>query len=286
MSTLRIATLNIWNKSGPWLSRLALIRREIERLQPAVLGLQEVLRFAPQGRPHFVASEATCQATEIGAGFDYSVAYAEASDYGGGLMFGNALLSRFPILSTQSFILPGLESGESRSLLHAVLDTPYGQLPVFVTHLNWKFHQGSVRLAQVRFIADRVAELAPIRGPFLPPVLMGDFNAEPEADEIRYLRGLSVVDGRSVFFADAWVYGGDGGPGATYDRNNDYARLAREPSRRIDYIFVRGPDAALRGEPMQTELAFAAPEASPSGVVWPSDHFGVVTDLYLLARSP
>jgi endonuclease/exonuclease/phosphatase family metal-dependent hydrolase len=54
--------------------------------------------------------------------------------------------------------------------------------------LNWKFHQGNVRLAQVRFIAERVKELAPVRGPQLPPVLMGDFNAEPEA-------------GRDPFFA-------------------------------------------------------------------------------------
>ncbi|MGC4091298.1 MAG: endonuclease/exonuclease/phosphatase family protein [Polyangiaceae bacterium] len=286
MSTLRIATLNIWNKSGPWIERLALIRKELERLQPAVLGLQEVLRFAADGRERYVASPATCQATEIAQGYDYHVAYAEASDYGGGLMFGNALLSKFPILSAQSFMLPGLETGESRSLLYALLETPFGNLPVFVTHLNWKFHQGSVRLAQVRFIADRVAALVPIRASFLPPVLMGDFNAEPDADEIRYLRGLAVVEGRSVFFSDAWGHGGDGTLGATYDRNNDYARAAREPSRRIDYIFVRGPDATLRGEPMQTELCFATPELRAGEVVWPSDHFGVVSDVYVAPRAP
>ncbi|HET9931487.1 MAG TPA: endonuclease/exonuclease/phosphatase family protein [Polyangiaceae bacterium] len=286
MSTLRIATLNIWNKAGPWIERLALIRREVERLQPAVLGLQEVLRFAPNGRERFEPNSATCQASEIGEGFDYHVAYAEASDYGGGLMFGNALLSRFPIVSAQSFILPGLESGESRSLLYTVLETPFGKLPVFVTHLNWKFHQGSVRLKQVRFIAERVAQFVPTRGGFLPPVLMGDFNAEPESDEIRFLRGLAVIEGQSVFFADAWVYGGDGSLGATYDRSNDYARAAREPSRRIDYIFVRGPDSALRGEPMHTELAFATPDVGASGQVWPSDHFGLVSDVYFAPRSP
>ncbi|MFZ5895618.1 MAG: endonuclease/exonuclease/phosphatase family protein [Myxococcota bacterium] len=286
MSTLRIATLNIWNKSGPWIDRLVLIRREIERLQPAVLGLQEVLRFAADGRERFVATPATCQATEIGEGWDYQVAYAEASDYGGGLMFGNALLSRFPILTAQSFILPGLETGESRSLLYTLLETPYGNLPVFVTHLNWKLHHGSVRLQQVRFIAERIAALVPIRASFLPPVLMGDFNAEPDSDEMRYLRGLAVVENRSVFFADAWLYGGDGSPGATYDRSNDYARTAREPSRRIDYIYVRGPDASLRGEPVQTELAFATPEVRSKSVVWPSDHFGLVSDIYLAPRAP
>jgi endonuclease/exonuclease/phosphatase family metal-dependent hydrolase len=179
-----------------------------------------------------------------------------------------------------------LESGESRSLLYARVETPFGELPVFVTHLNWKLHQGAIRLRQVRFIAERIAELAPVRSALLPPVLMGDFNAEPEADEIRFLRGLAVVDEESVFFADAWVYGADGSAGATFDRNNDYACVAREPSRRIDYIFVRGPDAQLRGEPVKTELAFDKPEAGASGKIWPSDHFGVVSDVHFAPRSP
>lgn len=286
MSTLRLGTLNIWNKSGPWPERLALIRRELARLKPAVLGLQEVLRFAPDGLEKFVPTPQACQATEIAREFNYTVAYALASDYGHGLKFGNALLTQFPILEQRTFVLPGLESGESRSLLYARLETPFGELPVFVTHLNWKLHQGSVRLRQVRFIAERVAELAPIRGPFLPPVLMGDFNADPDADEIRYLRGLAVVDQESVFFADAWLYGADGSAGATFDRKNDYARVAREPSRRIDYIFVRGPDAQLRGEPMTTELAFASAEAGAAGNVWPSDHFGLVSDVFFAPRSP
>jgi endonuclease/exonuclease/phosphatase family metal-dependent hydrolase len=286
MSTLRVATLNIWNKSGPWPERLPLVRRELARLKPAILGLQEVLRFAPDGLESFVPTRAACQATEIAHEFDYTVAYAMASDYGHGLKFGNALLSQFPILEQRVFVLPGLESGESRSLLYARLETPHGELPVFVTHLNWKLHQGNVRLRQVRFIAERVAELAPVRSRFLPPVLMGDFNAEPDADEIRYLRGLAVVDEESVFFADAWVYGGDGSGGATFDRKNDYASVAREPSRRIDYIFVRGPDAQLRGEPIKTELAFATPEVGASGSVWPSDHFGLVSDVFFAPRSP
>lgn len=287
MSTLRVGTLNIWNKSGPWPERLALIRRELQRLKPAVLGLQEVLRFAPDGLDKFVASASTCQATEIAHEFDYTVAYAMASDYGHGLKFGNALLSQFPILEARTFALPAADSGESRSLLFARLETPLGELPVFVTHLNWKLHQGSVRLRQVRFIAERVAELVPVRSRFLPPVLMGDFNAEPDADEIRFLRGLAVVDEESVFFADAWVYGAaPGEPGATFDRSNDYARVAREPSRRIDYIFVRGPDAQLRGEPIKTELAFATAETGASGNVWPSDHFGLVSDVFFAPRSP
>lgn len=284
VSTLRIATLNVWNKSGPWPERLEMIRSELSRLQPVILGLQEVLRFAPNGLDAFDARPEHCQALQIADGSGYEVVFAEASDYSGGLRFGNALLSRWPIRESRTFLLPSVDSGESRALLYALVETPYGLLPVFVTHLNWKLHHGSVRLEQVRYIVERIFELAPVQSSLLPPLLMGDMNADPDSDEMRYLRGLKVLDGKSVYFTDAWLYAGDGSFGATFDRNNHFARRAHEPSRRIDYVFVRGPDKLLRGEPIRTELAFARADAS--GSVWPSDHFGVVTDLFFEPRSP
>jgi endonuclease/exonuclease/phosphatase family metal-dependent hydrolase len=283
MSVLRVATINIWNKAGPWLARLPLIRRELERLQPEVVALQEVLRFQPDSALAAPLSVHNDQATELAEGFGFHIAYSVASDYGNGLKFGNAVLSRHPILEQRSFQLPGVESGETRSLLYALCQTPHGSLPVFCTHLNWKFHQGAIRQRQVAFIAERIAELAPIDGPHLPPVLMGDFNAAPNADEIRFLTGLCAIDGKTVYFADAWAFAG-AGPGYTYDRENEYARKAREPSRRIDYIFVRGPDRQFRGEPMLAELAFHAADRTTAEPVWPSDHFGVVADLAITPR--
>ncbi|MDQ2647290.1 MAG: endonuclease/exonuclease/phosphatase family protein [Myxococcota bacterium] len=284
MSTLRIATLNVWNKSGPWPERLEMIRTELSRLQPGILGLQEVLRFAPNGLDAFDGRTEHCQALQIAQGFGYEAVFVEACDYSNGLRFGNALLTRWPIRESRSFMLPSLGSGESRALLYALVETPYGPLPTFVTHLNWKLHHGSVRLEQVRYIVERIFELAPVQGSLLPPLLMGDMNADPDSDEMRYLRGLKVLDGKSVYFTDAWLYAGDGSFGATFDRKNHFARRSHEPSRRIDYVFVRGPDKLLRGEPIRTELAFD--RADTSGSIWPSDHFGLVTDLFFEPRSP
>lgn len=284
MSVLRVATINVWNKSGPWLSRLPLIRRELERLQPQIVGLQEVLRFKPDPALDLPLSTSNDQATEIAEGLGFHLAYGVASDWGNGLKFGNAVLSRYEIAAQQCFALPGVESGETRSLLYALCETPHGRLPVFVTHLNWKFHHGSVRQRQVAAIAEHVGRLAPIDGPHLPPVLMGDFNAAPDADEIRFLSGLCAIEGKTVYFADAWVFAGDG-PGYTFDRHNDYAVKAREPSRRIDYIFVRGPDRQFRGEPMHAELAFNAVDKNAAERVWPSDHFGLFADLAIEPRS-
>jgi endonuclease/exonuclease/phosphatase family metal-dependent hydrolase len=281
---LSVSTLNIWNKAGPWAERLPLIRKQLSELSPDVLGLQEVLRFIPDEHNPPVPAPDNCQATEIAQGLGYNVAYGVAADYSGGLKFGNALLTRYKILDNRTFRLPGADSGETRSLLYALLETPWGRLPVFVTHLNWKLHHGFVRMKQVVYIAERIFVLAPVEADFLPPLLMGDLNATPATDEIRYLRGEHAIDHRSVYFADVWDYAEPASPGHTYARDNAYALKNGEPNRRIDYIFVRGPDKLMRGEPSNVRLAFTESVPGATGPVWASDHYGVACEVAMLAR--
>jgi endonuclease/exonuclease/phosphatase family metal-dependent hydrolase len=284
LEKLRVATLNIWNKSGPWAERLPLIRKQLQELSPDVLGLQEVLRLIPDEKQPPVPAPDNDQASEIAEGLGYNIAYGIAADYSGGLKFGNALLTRHKILDSRTFRLPGGDTGETRSLLYSVLETPWGRLPVFVTHLNWKLHDGVVRVKQAVYAAERIFVLAPVGADFLPPILMGDLNAGPETDEIRYLKGQHVIDGRSVYFADAWDYADEQGPGYTYARDNAYALTNGEPNRRIDYIFVRGPDKLMRGQPSNVRRAFDQSVPGAQGTVWASDHYGVVCDLSMSAK--
>lgn len=311
MKTLRVATLNLWNKSGPWQERKRLVCEELLRLQADVVGFQELLRLEPgeagtgsepppSRMPVDPWSPDNDQLSELAAtltglgGEPQQLAFFQAKSYGGGLVLGNGLMTRFELLDVRGFRLPGEESGETRSLLYALLNTPAGRLPVFVTHLNWKWHHGSVRVRQVQAIAEHIQRLEPMGADpgwdSLPPVLMGDFNAEPDSDEIRFLRGLHTLDGQSVFFADAWSWAGDGSSGYTFDRANGFAARSNEPPRRIDYVFVRGPDAWLRGEPLSARLAFVEPRSETSGGpgdrVWPSDHYGLVVDLAMERRNP
>jgi endonuclease/exonuclease/phosphatase family metal-dependent hydrolase len=263
----RVATLNIWHRGGPWLERLPLIREGLAALDADVIGLQEVLAF----------KDLPSQADEIAAGTGWHVAYAPAWTVGGGLTFGNAIVSRHPLRDVEVLPLPTPPGLDTRSVAFARVDAPHGPMPVFVTHLTHQLHLGHVRCAQVRALADHVATHAPIAGP--PPVLLGDFNAEPDSDEMRFLRGLTPLGGKSVYFADAWGTGD--GPGYTYDRRNDYAARSHEPSRRLDYVLVRGPDRKLRGEPLAARLAFDR----AVGGVWPSDHFAVVADIWAAERT-
>ncbi|WP_405732601.1 endonuclease/exonuclease/phosphatase family protein [Streptomyces sp. NBC_01537] len=240
---MRVATLNIWCRRGPWADRLQLIRAGIRYLAPDVLALQEVIR-----------DRDGCQAHELAAGLGYHVAYAPAAG-----RQGNALLSRHPVVAQYTLPLPGADRAEPRSLLCARLATPGGELPVYVTHLAWKANESELRQEQVRFITEHVEKEAP-EG---TAVLAGDFNACPGAPEITQLT--------TTGWTDAWAHAGDGTDGHTFDRANDYAREWDEPDQRLDYLFVR--EGSLT--PRSTRLAFADPHDG----VWPSDHFGVMTDL-------
>jgi len=265
MKTLRVATLNIWNRFGPWEQRLTAIRAGVRQLAPDLLGMQEVLRLAPG------EGDQLDQTAAIAEGFGYHIAYARAHDE---RWYGNAALSRWPIAQSRMLELPRAGTEERRTLLFAEIDSPYGRIPFFVTHLNWKFEEGHVREAQVREIVRAIDGLAAPDA--FPAILVGDFNAEAEADEIRFLRGLTSLGGsRRVYFQDAFAIAGDGSPGFTFTRRNSFAGPLREPDRRIDYVFVRGRDERFRGEPLEARVCFDAPVDG----CFPSDHFGVVAEL-------
>ena len=282
--TLRVATLNIWNKSGPWLDRMALLADELKTLHADLVGLQEVLELqTPRGTQNQCSEICGDYHWVYGVGHEMSGPFIPKD---GKLLFGNALLSRYPIRRHEVIPLPGTAlSDQERSLLHAVVDAPFGPLHVFVTHLNWKLDEGWVRERQVVAIADAVRARADESA--FPALLMGDMNAEPDSDEIRYLRGMTRLgQARSTRFADVWEYTRDHREqqlGYTFDgKRNPYAATYSEPPRRIDYIFVHGPGRHGNGRPEHVSLAF---EASRGGVRC-SDHYGLVADLHAPETKP
>ncbi|WP_437961888.1 endonuclease/exonuclease/phosphatase family protein [Sorangium sp. So ce119] len=261
-NSLRVLTLNIWNRHDPWEARLGLIRKGVRELAPDIVGLQEVMSY-----------EGRSLADDIAEGLGYEVAFGPAHELGGGVLFGNAVLSRWPVARSQAFPLPTGETDEKRAILLAELASPHGVLPFFVTHLNWKFHHGAVREAQVAAVAEIVLREAPMEG--LPPVVVGDFNAQPEATEIRFMKGLHALNQKSVYFADTFDQTGKG-PGFTFDPvRNPFAAVTNEYPRRIDYIFVRGPDKQGRGKPLSSRVVF---EEIEDGVA-ASDHYGVLSEI-------
>lgn len=265
--SVTVLTLNLWHDAGPWPQRARLIRDELERFQPDLIGFQEVLR-----------GDGVDLVAELLAGSGYALDFVPASPFwrrtqGKELSFGNAVATRWPVVERDALVLPDAGDGETRAALSVTVDTPFGSISFTCTHLNWKLHQGYVRERQVTALCDHVRARRPRDG--FPPILVGDFNAEPDSAEIRYVCGLQSLEGRSTYFVDAWRSGGDGGTGWTWSNRNDYARPWFEPDRRIDYVFVGPPRRDGVGRVERCRLLGTEARSG----IWPSDHFGVVADL-------
>jgi endonuclease/exonuclease/phosphatase family metal-dependent hydrolase len=263
--TLKILTLNLWNTSGPWEARKPRIREWIDELGPDVIGFQEALRG-----PGFD------QVGEILEGAGYEIDHAAVTKMND-VDFGNAVASRWPITDRDVAELPRGDRGEGRCALSVTIDAPFGEVGFTSTHLNWKLHDGHSREQQVVALADFVLKRRP-RGGF-PPIVVGDFNAEPSSAEIQYMSGYRSMDGRSVMFFDAWRVAGEGGPGYTWSNRNDFASIAIEPERRIDYIFTGYPMRMTDDHGVgKIETCRVVCNDEVDGV-WPSDHYGVYAEL-------
>ena len=266
---LKVLSLNIWHDQSPWSERARLIRQWIERLEPDLIGFREVL-----------VGEGVDQVRELVGDSGFHTEYGAAMTLPDRthLRFGNAIASRWPVLASEEIRLPDRGDWESRAALCVTVDSPYGQIGLTCTHLHWQFNHGYVREKQVVLVAEKAWKSRPENG--FPPIIVGDFNAEPGSDEIRYMTGLHSLHGESVAFMDAWAVAGDHslpgeeGQGITWSNRNAYARVENEPRRRIDYIFAGLPGREGLGAIESCRVVCNEEE----GGVWPTDHFGVFAE--------
>ena len=260
---LRVMTLNIWNMSGPWRERRAEIVAWLRRLEPDIVCLQEVLDDGA-GR-----NQARWLADEAGG---LHVAYGGASLPGGVGAIGNAVLSRWPIDGEQAIDLHYQPRPDDvqRVVVHARTNG----YDVFSTHLNWRFDDGHIRERQVVELAGFVAAQSDGTAS-MPPIVAGDFNADPDSNEIRYLCGLAALEGASVYCHEAWRLAGGRGDGWTWDNRNPFAAADREPDRRRDDVFSGGRPNQGAGLPVHCEVVC---DVALTGT-FASDHFGLVATL-------
>jgi endonuclease/exonuclease/phosphatase family metal-dependent hydrolase len=249
-NAVRVLTLNIWNREGPWPQRRALLREWLARLKPDLIGLQEAKDEA--------------QVREF-CGPEYHIVWT------GSERSGTAIVSRWPIREHTELALLGDETGPGGVALRAIVDSPRGAISFCCAATYFYLpHHGYKRERQMPELAQFARDAAK-RGDY-PAILVGDFNAHDTSAEIRYLKGLQSIAGTSAYFVDAWEFGGDGSPGTTWSRQNDFASGWLLPNRRIDYIFVGHPrmtDSAGLVERCEVVCNERADDA------WPSDHFGV-----------
>jgi len=247
---LRVLTLNLWSADELMPGRLALVERGLRELAPDVVGLQEV-REVPGRQPN--------TARVLAQACGYSCAFASAARPDHPEDFGVAILSRRAIVEHTAVDLPRPEDSERRVLLSARVETAAGPIWVHTTHLNYRLQDGPQREEQVQTVDAAVAARASDR----PQIVMGDFNARPESDEIRWLRGLHPLES-----------------GWTWSSTNPYTDRYHflEPDRRLDYVFVTPARGDGRGRIHACRIVLDRPDANG---VWASDHFGVWAEVQL-----
>jgi endonuclease/exonuclease/phosphatase family metal-dependent hydrolase len=289
---LRIVQLNAGTLLEPgWDERRHEIVAWLERLDPDVVCLQEVWESETAANTAgWIADQAPGRWHWTFGGGPVGPPFADDPT----IRFGSAVLSRWPIDDRHLWPLP-LAPGPDATVTQLpweLLHARTAGLDVFSAHLAPAPSHAHHRALQVLAIDEHIRttragadEVVPgQRRVGMPPILCGDLNAEPDSDEVRFLASLTVLQGRTTYYQDAWRVAGDG-PGYTQDwRANRIAASLNVHRKRIDYVFVGDP--FLRkggaGRVLSAELAFDEPLTG----VLASDHAGLVVEVAWPTRPP
>ncbi len=238
---LKLVTFNIWHNLGDWAARRPLLIAALKAQDADVIALQEVLEDANVG----LENQARMLARELGG---YHLAFVSTDAEGAPRRYGNALLTRLPVLAEASTRLEPLD--DFRTALRLRVAFQGRPVDVVVTHLAWQQDAGPVRARQIASLLD-----------WLPPdgtplIVMGDFNATQEDS------GLATLTGPRFFSAL---------PRGSVTTTLNPAK--GHPERVIDHIFVE-QNAFIPGEARRFG-------DTPTDGEYPSDHFGVVATVRL-----
>lgn len=183
-----------------------------------VIGLQEVSRG-------WLIDGSTDLAAWMSQRLEMGFLFRGTSD----AVWGNALLTSYPILDSGYGELPQLDTLIRRGYLWARLDIgPGGPLTVIVTHLHQIEGDSDVRQAQVPVLLEAWAASP-------HTMIMGDLNAEPGSPEMDLFAAAGLQD--------AWATVGVG-EGHTYRSDAPY--------QRIDWIWLTPDLVVLRAESPRT----------------------------------
>jgi endonuclease/exonuclease/phosphatase family metal-dependent hydrolase len=256
---LTVMSVNLWNYNH-WERRKALLTAELVRMNPAIVGFQEVRakRLAHDTASRFQVDDLASMLP----GYQFVSRPAMTFQEGGQELHseGVAIFSRFPIIESSVLELSQdlTDSGDfhKRVCQRALIETPHGRVNFFVTHLSLS---GKSRARTLPEIGEWIQSFDQY-----PAVLLGDFNAvlDTKSNPLTKYYGMH----------DLWL---DLYPSAS-DRQG-WTFNAWFPKSRIDYIFYRG----LAGLSMEilgttpTHIAGLRPMGGVNdmkGKLFPSDH--------------
>jgi endonuclease/exonuclease/phosphatase family metal-dependent hydrolase len=257
-TTMRVITWNVWGLYGPWPEREAAIAATLRDARPDIVVLAEswakgsdsqcARLSGPLGLPHHTFSGVTAQEDDAA-------------------LSGVGMLSRWPIRREFS-----LTAGAAR-VQFAELDGPRGPVQVYGLVMDaWWFDESQARQDAVRELLTCISKNQDQRAPL---IVCGDFNADPDSDEMRMLNGRTAAPVPGLSFYDAWDAASPAGPGHTWSNSNPWATQLLWPDRRIDYIFSANPRPGGAGHPRHSALL----GTHAVDGTYPSDHYALQADL-------
>src|SRR5678815_987199 len=151
----------------------------INAANPDFVGLQEVDRGVKR-------TEGKDEIAELASMTRMEYAFAPNLDYQGG-KYGVAILSRFPIKSTEHHMFENKREAERRGMLRVEVEVNGKRLNFVTTHLDYQFADGRLFEAQqmLKFLAD-------VKGAM---IVVADLNDEPAGSAYQLMR---------TKFDDAW----------------------------------------------------------------------------------
>jgi endonuclease/exonuclease/phosphatase family metal-dependent hydrolase len=154
------------------------------------------------------------------------------------LSYGNAILSRFPIMETETIVFGKRKLGE-KGFLFAEIDVGGRVVPVVNLHLH--FGSRKTRLVQLDLLVAwlRVKERERGRGWAIPPIVCGDFNT-PETGDDATASLLSHLNDYGDYRLHPLL-------GPTFP--------SPMPRRALDFIFVPPGCKAVRSEVVRSYLS-------------------------------
>lgn len=266
MTGLRVVTFNVLGPANPdWERRHRLTAATLASLRADVVALQEV--------PVAWAG--------VLLGPDYSVSsLGRPSDDGTGAVLATREPHRVLEEVDQRCTSRAMDFPWCATLVVEV-DTAAGRTVVAHHKPSWQFGYEYERSQQALAAARAVERHA---GPD-HAIVLGDFDATPDAASLQFWRGRQPLDGVSVCYQDAWETVRPGEAGFTFDAVNPLVRageVATAVSRRIDHVLVR---AGVHGPTLRVRSCERLLDEPVDGV-WASDHFGVLADLEVPDHPP
>jgi beta-glucosidase len=247
VGTVHVVTLNLYHDKADWPKRRAQIVERLRELRPDAIALQEVLQHET------LANQAEWLADALG----YEAHFVSTDPPGKARRYGNALLTRHPVLARGERRLRPLDDSRNAGLLR--IDFHGRAINIYVTHLHWTDRGGVIRRRQVEDLVDYIDRTSA----GAPSLVLGDFNAAADAPELALLR-KDFADAYGALHADA-----DAAESSSL--NQKYFA-----PKRIDHVFVQRDAFA----PVSAAIILDKPDANG---VWASDHYGVRARLRLTA---